>query len=223
MNRSKSPAVYAPIVSNTFLFRNIDPSSVASLLSETEGICVEHCTRGQRIRSIVGAPRALCIIVEGRATVEKRNGDSTLRMSVLEKGDLFGAASMFCDDESYVAEISALTSVWTILIPESSLHALMKREPIIMENYIRYLTGRIRFLSSRIDSLACGGIEERFLLALTNIANHGKCTLDCSMDAFAKSLGVSRATLYRAQEALIKDGRLRKEGKSFYIIPEEEL
>jgi len=222
MNRSKIPAAYASIVAETFLFQGMEQRRLEHLLAETEGVCVEHCVRGQRIRSASGAPKALCIVVEGRAVVEKRNGDSAMRMSVLERGDLFGAASMFCDEDSYVAEIIALSSVWTILIPEQSLRCLMQKEPLIMENYIRYLTGRIRFLSSRIDSLACGGVEERFLLALTNLSNEGKCTLNCSMDAFAKSLGVSRATLYRAQDALIADGRLRKEGKIFYITPKEE-
>jgi len=223
MNRSKSPAAYASIAAGTFLFSGIDESRIASLLSNTEGVCVEHCVRGQKIRSSEGAPPALCIVLEGRAAVEKQKGDATLRISVLEKGDLFGAASMFCSEEDYVAEISALTSVWTIQIPETALRSIMHAEPSVMENYIRYLTGRIRFLSSRIDSLACGGIEERLYFALSNLAHDGKCSLNCSMDAFAKSLGVSRATLYRAQDTLIADGRLKKEGKSFYITQKEDI
>jgi len=87
MNRSKSPAAYASIAAGTFLFSGIDESRIASLLSNTEGVCVEHCVRGQKIRSSEGAPPALCIVLEGRAAVEKQKGDATLRISVLEKGE----------------------------------------------------------------------------------------------------------------------------------------
>lgn len=223
MNRSKSPAAYAQIITETFLFRGLGQERTQKILANAKGIFVEHKKRGEKIRSAEGAPSALCIIVEGSALVEKMNAGSAVRMSTLQKGDLFGAASMFCGEETYVAEITALTSVWSVVIPEEAFRSIIREEPCVMENYIRYLTGRIRFLSSRIDSLACGGIEERFLLALTSAAEDGRCTLSCSMESFANSLGVSRATLYRAQDSLIASGRLRKEGKTFYINPKEEL
>jgi len=96
---------------------------------------------------------------------------------------------------------------------------MVREEPRVTENYIRYLTTRIRFLSSRIDSFVCGGTEQRVLLFLSNNAEQGVCALPYGMDKLAKKLGMSRATLYRAIGELVSEGKLKRDGRVFTILP----
>lgn len=221
MTKSRVPASYADAAAATFLFSGLSPDRVAELL-KSPAIEIRHYARGESVRTAEGAEAALGLILSGYALVEKREGGSVMRMSKLKQGDLFGAASVFCDERSYVAEITAQSSLWVLEIAERALSRMMREEPRITENYIRYLTARIRFLSSRIDSFACGGVEERVLLFLENNAEHGVCKLPYGMDALAKTLGMSRATLYRALGSLEREGKLKKDGRTFKVLPEAE-
>ena len=216
MSRSKDPAAYAAIAQDTFLFAGLPAAEVASLLA-TEGVTVEHYEKGGRIASREANVKSLCILLYGAAAVEKRAGDSAMRMSELLPGDLYGAASLFCRDEAYVAEITAEKSVWALRIPETALRRMMRRDERVMDNYIRYLTGRIRFLSGGIDGFLPASVEERLLLFLKNNARGGVCTLPYGMAALAETLSVGRATLYRAMDALAARGAIARDGRRFHI------
>ena len=176
MARSRVPAVYAAAAASTFLFSGLSEGRIAALL-RAPGICVRRYARGESVRTAEGAEAALGLILSGYALVEKREGGSVMRMSKLRQGDLFGAASIFCEERDYVAEITAQSSLWVLEIVETALSGMMREEPRVTENYIRYLTTRIRFLSSRIDSFVCGGTEQRVLLFLSNNAEQGSYAL----------------------------------------------
>ena len=217
MARSRSAAAYASLAATTFLFSGLTEEETEELLGHPEAF-VQSYARGERIRTEHGASRALGILLSGGAVVEKHAGSSVMRMSVLRPGDLFGAASIFCEAEDYVAQIVADGHTRALILPETALLSMMHRDQRVMENYIRYLTARIRFLSARIDGFVCGGSEERVLLFLSNNAEQGVCTLPYGMETFARTLSMSRATLYRALDALADAGRIRRNGRSFTIL-----
>lgn len=218
MARSRVPAVYAAAAASTFLFSGLSEGRIAALL-RAPGICVRRYARGESVRTADTAEAVLGLILSGEALVEKREGASVMRMSKLKLGDLFGAASIFCEERDYVAEITAQSSLWVLEIVETALSGMMREEPRVTENYIRYLTTRIRFLSSRIDSFVCAGTEQRVLLFLSNNAEQGVCALPYGMDTLAKTLGMSRATLYRAIGELVSEGKLKRDGRVFTILP----
>lgn len=218
MTKSRVPASYADAAAATFLFSGLSTDRVEELL-KSPAIEIRHYARGESVRTAEGAEAALGLILSGYALVEKREGGSVMRMSKLRQGDLFGAASIFCEERDYVAEITAQSSLWVLEIVETALSGMMREEPRVTENYIRYLTTRIRFLSSRIDSFVCGGTEQRVLLFLSNNAEQGVCALPYGMDTLAKTLGMSRATLYRAIGELVSEGKLKRDGRVFTILP----
>jgi CRP-like cAMP-binding protein len=94
---------------------------------------------------------------------------------------------------------------------------LLAEESLIRENYLRYLTSRIRFLSSRLQSVAQSGAEGKVARYL--LANHDENnTFTCSATDLAQRLGISRATLYRAFSTLEEGELIRRKGKHI-IIP----
>lgn len=156
--------------------------------------------------------RSLGVLLEGQLQVTKGG----LSVSVLSPGELFGAAALYSDCARFATTITAKKDSRCLLLSQKLVDQMIARDAKFRECYLRYLTGRIHFLSARLDALAPHGTEERlgrYLLA--NVGENG--TLTSSATDLAKRLGISRASLYRAFEVLEDSGLILREGKTITI------
>ena len=142
-------------------------------------------------------------------------------MSVLEPGDLFGAATLFSGEDTYVAYIIAEKSAWSLMISEEALVSLMKKDFSVAENYMAYLTARIRFLSGRIDGFVQPSPKQRVLAFMKKNAVADVFTPVKSFQTLADSLCISRATLYRAMDELADENVIIKDGRNFRMMKGE--
>lgn len=141
-------------------------------------------------------------------------------MSVLEPGDLFGAAALF-HEETYAVTLTAQRSCTLLLLPQALVEDLMARFPQVGRNYVAYLSGRIRFLSGKIETLTAGHVEGK--LAQYLLAHTREGWAECSATGLAKRLGVGRASLYRAFDTLTQLGLIRRDGKRIQVLNEAGL
>ena len=156
--------------------------------------------------------RCLGVVLEGELQVTK----GELSVSTLHPGDLFGAAALYSDAAEFATTITAKKDSRCLLLSQQMVDQLIARDAGFRERYLRYLTGRIHFLSSRMDSLSQHGAESklaRYLLSNMD-ADH---TLTCSATDLARRLGLSRASLYRAFEALEDSKLIHRSGKTISI------
>lgn len=216
MSRSTNPTAYAKLAANTFLFSGIPEEDVRNLLAQ-ECVRVDHYEKDQIIFDRENAQRALGIILYGSCVVTKESENGKMPMSLLRQTDLFGAASLFHDEEAYVARVTANESTWVLLICEEALRDMMRRDFRITENYLRYLTARIRFLSGRLDGFLPQSVEERVLNHIENHAKNGLYESEWSVSALADTLRISRTTLYRAMDKLVSEGKIERHGRAFRL------
>lgn len=219
MSRSTHPATYARQIADTFLFSGVPEEEIAQLLA-VEGVRVEHFEKDAVIFDRKQNERALGLILFGSCAVTKESETGKMPMSVLRQGDLFGAASLFRREEQYVARVAAAESAWILLISEEALKGMMRSDFRIAENYLAYLTARIRFLSERLDGFLPQSVEERVLQFIRQHAENGLFESEWSVSALADSLRVSRTTLYRAFDKLVLEGKLAKQGRTFRLTGE---
>ena len=86
-------------------------------------------------------------------------------------------------------------------------------------NYIRYLSGRIRFLSGRLDGMIRRMGETRLLSYLDdNAAPDGTVQLNVTMKELASRMNMSRATLYRELDRLTESGLIAREGHAIRVV-----
>ena len=192
------------------LLRGAD-EDLLTLVAGAEGADLVPFSAGQVVYSPQNFRRCLGVLLSGQLQVTK----GTLAVSVLEPGELFGAAALYSDAPEYATTITAKRPSRCLLLDQSLVGRLLGEQPLIRENYLRYLTGRIRFLSGRLQSLAQAGAEGR--LARYLLANHQHGSLTCSATDLARRLGISRASLYRAFEELEHGGLIRRQGKTITI------
>lgn len=194
---------------NAFLFRGVPPEGLAWALERGEEA---PAGKGEALYTPQAFRRCLGLVLTGRVRVT-RGG---LFVAVLEPGDWFGAAALFNEREDYPSTLTALSACRVLFFSQETVAGLMRRWPRAAENYIRYLSGRIGFLSDRLNSLAAGTAEGKVeQLLLRSAGEDGALTL--SATAIAQALGLGRASVYRAFRRLEERGVITRSGKTIRI------
>ena len=172
----------------------------------------DHFPAGTVVYDPAHFQRCLGILLEGQLQVTKGG----LSVSTLEPGEVFGAAALYSDAAEFATTITAKKDSRCLLLPQALVDQLIARDAAFRERYLRYLTGRIHFLSSRLDSLAQHGAEGK--LGRYLLSNLGEDrTFTCSATDLARRLGLSRASLYRAFEVLENSGLISRDRKTITI------
>ncbi len=202
-------------LSRHWLFDSVDPAALARLIDASEQLSAE---RGTSIYTPHRFRRCLGVLLSGRIQVTRE----TLVVSILSDGDVFGAAALFTDSGDYATTLTALTDCTLILMPQAQITALLRNSPEFAENYVRYLSGRIQFLSERLNAVSAGTAEGKLgQYLLSNADETGQITISATQ--LSARLGVGRATLYRAFETLEQNGAIVRAGKSIRILSREKL
>lgn len=196
------------------LFRRVPQEQMAEVLADTDLISVP---RGDTVYDRHRFRRCLGILLEGRLQVRKE----TLLVSSLKEGDVFGAAALFNEEEGYPTTLTALSDCRLLLIPQETVRRLIATCGTFAEDYVAYLSGRIRFLSTRLDTLSADRGEGKLARYLLTADEGDGVTLTATQ--LCQRIGVGRATLYRAFETLEGDGAITREGKTIHIIDCQKL
>ena len=101
---------------------------------------------------------------------------------------------------------------------------LIRREPCVAENYVRFLTGRIRFLNRRIAAFTAGAAPRKVARYLwERRQGDGSVPLPDNMVALAASLDMGRSSLYRALDTLEAAGCLERQAERWRLPDEAQL
>ncbi|HIT02118.1 MAG TPA: Crp/Fnr family transcriptional regulator [Candidatus Enterenecus merdae] len=162
--------------------------------------------------------RCLGIVLQGRIQVRKQS----LLISTLLEGDVFGAAALFNASPDFPTTMTALSPCKLLLIPQEGVRRMLRECPAFAEDYVGYLSQRIRFLSARLGAVSADSAQEKLARYLLG-AEGGRGEVCVSATRLSALIGVGRATLYRAFAALERAGAIRREGKAIRILDRAKL
>ena len=136
-------------------------------------------------------------------------------------GEVFGAASVFCENEKKsFATVKATSTCRVLFITKEGLKRFLMDNPKTAFAYITFLSSRVEFLNRRIKTFTEGQATERLCKYILENEN----TLDnINFAALARTLDISRASLYRARGELEKTALVEFGAKSIKIINKTEL
>lgn len=178
-----------------------------------------HYCKGEPIYTRHNAQKALALVLKGHVRVWQ----GRVVMNDLLSGDVFGVAALFGSEEEYPSTVVAETDCSILFIPQDVVVRWMASVPRVAENYVRFLSDRIRFLNLRLSTLTAGQADGklwRWLLAHRD--ENGVVTVTDGMSELAERLDMGRSSLYRSLDALTEVGRIRREKKKIYILRTEE-
>ncbi len=175
--------------------------------------------KGESIYSCHAFRRALGVMLQGEAQVWRAGEDGRrVVMNRLPVGSVFGAAALFGECEAYVTEISALRRCAVLFVSQQQASDWMRGHYAIAENYIRFLSGRIRFLNQKIAEFTDGQTEDRLVrYFLDHRSGDGRVILPGSLTELAQTLNIGRSSLYRSLDALTASGAVRREGRRIFV------
>ncbi len=208
------------IIKNLFLFNGLsdnDKENIISSLSE-----IKSFKKGEIIYAAESFSNALGILIKGSAFAVTNNGNKVL-MNRFEQGKCFGAAAVFGADNTYSSTVTADTDCTVLFIPEKQLKDIFAKYPVTALNYIKFLSGKIRFLNSKLSMLSCSSAEDTVLTYFSSVADSfGIAKIPKNMTQLSKMLGLGRATLYRCLDSLQEQGYILKENNYVKVIKNEK-
>ncbi len=213
------------VLANTFLFSGISPADIdESVPFLSECICLQYsdnCTIQSAREPVAG----IAVMTIGTADVLSDSSSSAVRLRTIHAGEIFGAAALYTTEQRYETVIRARGDCQILLIPEETVKRLIVASGQLAVNYIRFLSERICFLNQKITAFTAGSAEAKLAVYLSELPHSpdGKCSLLLSMSALADSLGMGRASLYRALDKFETGGLISREGKDIRILDEAAL
>ena len=208
------------IFDNFFLLKNLNKNEKDEIISTFSAPILFK--KGATVYDGSKFNRAIGYIIKGSATAKSDNQNET-HLKTFSKGMSFGAAALFGGNENYVSKITAKTDLKVLFITENELELIFEKYPKTAINYITFLSEKVRFLNKKLNVISCSGTENTVFKYLTSIADkNGEINNFKNMSLVSKTLGISRASLYRALSDLEKSGYIIKENNNIKVIYHEK-
>jgi CRP-like cAMP-binding protein len=204
---------YIEILSNCFLFENVDEGTIKKCCEYDGCNIVEYSP--QDIMQDYKSTQNIGIIISGKAAII--SGDNGVIIRKLVKNDIYGVAKLF-DSSNYLTKVVATTKCSVLTINKSFVESCIEKDKQIGINYISLLAKKISFLNHKISSYTAKTVDNKLYTYLLQLPrNNNVIELNTDFSAIAKMLGIGRASLYRAFDKLEKDGLIIKNNKQIIL------
>ena len=178
--------------------------------------------KGETVYSKHKFSNAIGYIIKGVAVANSDNKNEA-HLKTFQKGMSFGAAALFGGGNSYISTITAKTDLEILFITEDELLSLFEKYPQTAVNYIAFLSEKVRFLNKKLNAVSSNGAENTVYKYLTSLADDdGEVKAFKNMTLVSRTLGISRASLYRALSSLEAQGYIIKENNKIKVIYDEK-
>lgn len=207
------------ILQNLFLFQGVDIRTTEAQYPFLEACAFSTFSEDEIIQCAEHPLQAMAVMIEGKASVLSDASDQGVCLRFLQAGDVFGVAGIYgCQEMQYETIIRANSTCTIFMLPAPIVQKLILHSPAIAENYIRFLSDRIRFLNKKISVFTAGTAEAKLAMYLLSlpIQEDGSVLIPVSMSGVAASLNMGRASLYRALDSLEENGVLTKISRNRY-------
>ena len=177
---------------------------------------------GQTVLDSGIAENVLGVVVSGRLSVSRIDGSHVVPLNTLTVGGCYGASTLFCSSGVLSTSVRAETDCTIAVFSEQTVRGLVEKDSTFAIRYIEFLTGRIRFLNTKITDFTGGSAVCRVAGELVRSARDGVCRIS-SYTVLAKELDIGRASLYRALDELEASGEISRDGKTVTIVNSDAL
>ncbi len=210
------------IIRSTFLFSGKDDRFISDFV-KTAACTVIESDKGETVWGLAEDKNRLGILLSGKVSASCE-GRETTSLKVFEAGELFGAATVFCNKTSTpFSLIRAKTRSRVLLISGVAVEKYLAANPDKALAYISFLSGRVEFLNKRISTFTSKEAITRLAKFLLDSADESGVCKNVNFSALTKTLDVSRASLYRARAALTSQNAIRADGHTVTVLSPEAL
>ena len=210
------------VMASCYLFGSMTPEERKNAVSQLH-ISVAEYPAGTTIVSPNQFVPALYHVISGTLAVTQEKGNSPVLMRLLNRGENFGAASLFGCSEEYPTTIRAQTTVRVAAITEEALVHLFLQYPETAIAHIRFLSEKVRFLNGRLDATTGRNVESKVSKYLLDTYGKETCHAPLNMSQVARNLDIGRASLYRLLTQFSREGLIDFSHGQICILSSDNL
>ncbi len=203
-----------------FLLKSVENNEKAEIISNFS--LPVFFKKGETVYDNNRFKSAIGYIIKGTATAVSDNKNHA-HLKNFTRGMSFGAAALFGGNDCYISKITAKTDLEVLFVTEEELKILFQKYPQTAINYITFLSEKVRFLNQKLNVVSTSGTENTVFKYLTSLADkNGEIRNFKNISLVSKTLGISRASLYRALNELLENGFIIKENNYIKVIHYEK-
>ena len=214
---------YLNTIIKTRLFDNIDKKEIPNILNNFKSQKKLY-EKGNIIIDIGDKVEAIYIILNGKIEISKEYDDTRKNIvNILESGEIFAEAIAFSTNKiSPIIAISLSKSeILKINIKYIFDNNLEKNKNIFIENLLKIISDKNKFLSMKNDILSQKSLRSKIILYLeymSNMQKSEKINIPYSRDKLAEFISADRSALSRELNRLAKEKMIELNGNKINII-----
>lgn len=207
------------------LFKNIPYEEINKLVGE--GFGVRQFKENEIIVSQGTVYSTLLIIIEGEVVGEMNDfSGKTVVIETINAPNLIAPAILYCQQNKIPVNVVAKTYVRVLPISREDLSHILQSNIKVLNNFLRLISERSKFLSDKVRLLRFGTIKSKFsgyLLELYSRKQSLNFTIEHSQQELADMFGVSRPALAKTIGQMIDEGLIWSSNKEYKILNLKEL
>ncbi len=193
------------------VFRGLPAEHLEQFISQTPN-ALRRYSAGDLIALQGTFCQSLYILYSGQVRTHMVNEDGK-QVTIEDIGaiHILAPAFIFATDNRFPVNIMTLTDCEVLVLNRMDFIALMHREEIVMQNFLRIISDRSIFLSRKLNAFALQDLKTRLLVYLKEHQQPG------SQQEIASVLGVARPSLARVLSEFAREGIIRMERRKIRV------
>lgn len=214
---------YLNTIIKTRLFDNIDKKEIPNILNNFKSQKKLY-EKGNIIIDMGDKVEAIYIILNGKIEISKEYDDTRKNIvNILESGEIFAEAMALSTNK--ISQITAISlsksEILKINIKYIFDNNLEKNKNIFIENLLKIISDKNKFLSMKNDILSQKSLRSKIILYLeymSNMQKSEKINIPYSRDKLAEFISADRSALSRELNRLAKEKMIELNGNKINII-----
>lgn len=214
---------YLNTIIKTRLFDNIDKKEIPNILNNFKSQKKLY-EKGNIIIDMGDKVEAIYIILNGKIEISKEYDDTRKNIvNILESGEIFAEAMALSTNK--ISQITAISlsksEILKVNIKYIFDNNLEKNKNIFIENLLKIISDKNKFLSMKNDILSQKSLRSKIILYLeymSNMQKSEKINIPYSRDKLAEFISADRSALSRELNRLAKEKMIELNGNKINII-----
>lgn len=214
---------YLNTIIKTRLFENIDKKEIPNILNNFKSQKKLY-EKGNIIIDMGDKVEAIYLILNGKIEISKEYDDTRKNIvNILESGEIFAEAMALSTNK--ISQITAISlsksEILKINIKYIFDNNLEKNKNIFIENLLKIISDKNKFLSMKNDILSQKSLRSKIILYLeymSNMQKSEKINIPYSRDKLAEFISADRSALSRELNRLAKEKMIELNGNKINII-----
>lgn len=214
---------YLNTIIKTRLFDNIDKKEIPNILNNFKSQKKLY-EKGNIIIDMGDKVESIYIILNGKIEISKEYDDTRKNIvNILESGEIFAEAMALSTNK--ISQITAISlsksEILKINIKYIFDNNLEKNKNIFIENLLKIISDKNKFLSMKNDILSQKSLRSKIILYLeymSNMQKSEKINIPYSRDKLAEFISADRSALSRELNRLAKEKMIELNGNKINII-----